>query len=204
MVKLKKKIRRREILLFALEEYASSTLYLMIANILYGFSFYLVYVHVGFNEPSLFMFIVLLFTVSYAVIVFQARIWGALKYFIEYSRYKYVLPAYLVRLGYFWSPILLFIGGLTSLFTRIWYYIVLFAYGLVLAGIIGLALHSFRLYQESRLKIFEWSAIFMIISISSYAYNILLWPPIAGVGLILLYLGLLRYKENIIESRMKI
>ena len=45
------------------------------------------------------------------------------------------------------------------------------------------------------MKIFEWAALFTILSLPAYAFNILFWPPIAGIGLILLYFGLLRFKE---------
>ncbi len=202
MVKLKKKVKRRELLLTALEEYASSTLYLMIANIMYGFSFYLISISVDSSELGIFTLIVLMFTASYAVIVFQARIWSALQYFIKYSRFRYSLPASMIRLGYLWSPIILLISGLASLFTATWFYIALIAYALIFVGITGLALHMYNLYRESRMKIFEWAALFTILSLPAYAFNILFWPPIAGIGLILLYFGLLRFKEYLEAQRI--
>jgi len=202
------KIKKRDVFFEMLARTASSSLHLMVFNMFYGFTAYFINAMVRASEVSeiyvFMMFISSALLLVYTILVYTSSLSPLLDSLITYSKYKYGVVTTLLRVGYLWSPIALFIAILLSLFTDLWLFFAVLSIGFMAIGVVGLAIYAFKLYREFKLRIFEWSSVVSVSSLPSLLLYPLIWPPIAGLALLLLYFGSKRLYEYVVKGSVKI
>jgi len=206
--KISSKVRKRDALLQLLAEISGSTLYLMALHMLYGFTLLTVYT-IAVHGYSTDIAVILTFISSallliYAGLVYQTRVSQIIDGLFKYSKLKYGLPARMLRVGYLWSPLTLFVASILLFFTDKWLYTVLLSIALMAVGMAGLAVLSLKLYSEFKLKAFELSSVFSASSIPSLLLYPYAWPAISSASLLLLYTASRKLYESVASGVVKV